>query len=127
MPDPSQDEAITRAVPWVLAAFGGAGGVVAFVRWLFGIGHAVDDLKREVAELKAENEERKRDANGLGGKVNGLSERLVKTDAILEAQTHRIDEHAKRNEQTAGKGYAEHLRELCDQAEDLIRRGGKGQ
>ena len=113
----TQDEALTRVVPWVLAVCGGAGGVLALLRAIFGLLHSVEDLKAEAAALRV-------DVNGIGGKVNALSERLVKTDAILDAQTHRIDEHARRNEQSSGKGYAEHLRELCDQVEDVLRRSG---
>jgi chromosome segregation ATPase len=123
MADPvTQEEALTRAVPWILAAAGGGGGLWALLRGLFGVLHEVQDLRREVAELQTENERARVDANGLGAKINALSERLVKTDAMLDAQTHRIDEHARRSEQSAGKGYAEHLRELCDQVEDILRR-----
>ena len=90
MPDPTQDEAIVRAVPWVVAAFGGAGGVVAAVRGALGLVHAFRELRREVADLKA-------DVAKLMAIVNGNPEReedwgFAETKRQVRAMKKRVDQ-----------------------------------
>jgi hypothetical protein len=97
MADPTQDAAITRAVPWVLAAFGGAGGVVAALRGTMGIIHAFRDLRREVADLRCDVAALRAEDAKILALVNGDPDReddwgFAESKRQLRAMKKRVDQ-----------------------------------
>jgi len=83
-----------------------------------------NDFDRDLDILRQRDAQRGVDLNGIGGKLNAMNREIgeVKTDTLraVEAERHRIDEHAKRNGEQQTKNaefYASQAKEILERIE----------